>query len=182
MNQSYKLKKMDNTNFKFYSAIALITILAFSRIIPHPPNFTPILGMAVFAGAIFDKKIYSFAILLFAMILSDLFLGFHGSMPIIYFAICLNIAVGIYFINKISYFKIFVSLVSGSLIFFIITNFAVWFSSGMYPYSLVGLLTCYTMALPFLQNTIISTVLYGVGVFFIFELSNKYLVFRPKNF
>jgi len=38
------------------------------------------------------------------------------------------------------------------------------------------------MALPFLQNTIISTVLYGVGAFFIFELSNKYLVFRPKNF
>ena len=182
MNQSYKLKKMDNTNFKFYSALVLIIILAFSRIIPHPPNFTPILGMAVFAGAIFDKKVYSFLILLLAMTLSDLFLGFHGSMFIIYFAICLNVVIGIYLIHKISYFKIFTSLSAGSLVFFIITNFAVWLSSGMYPYSLEGLLACYTMALPFLQNTIISTVLYGVGVFFIFEQSNKYLVFRPKNF
>ena len=173
---------MNKTNFRFYSALMLIIILAFSRVIPHPANFTPILGMAVFAGTVFDRKIFSFLIPLLAMILSDLFLGFHSSMPIIYFAICLNVVVGIYFINKISYFKIFASLVSGSLIFFIVTNFAVWFSSGMYPYNLEGLLACYTMALPFLQNTIISTVLYGVGAFFIFELSNKYLVFRLKNF
>jgi hypothetical protein len=173
---------MNKTNFKFYSALMLIIILAFSRIIPHPANFTPILGMAVFAGTVFDKKIFSFLIPLLAMILSDLFLGFHSDIVIIYFAICLNVAIGIYFINKISYFKIFVSLVSGSLVFFIITNFAVWFSSGMYTYSLERLLTCYTMALPFLQNTIISTILYGVGAFFIFELSNKYLVFRPKNY
>ena len=173
---------MNKTNFKFYSALMLIIILAFSRIIPHPANFTPILGMAVFAGTVFDRKIFSFLIPLLAMILSDLFLGFHSDIVIIYFAICLNVAIGIYFINKISYFKIFVSLVSGSLVFFIITNFAVWFSSGMYTYSLEGLFTCYTMALPFLQNTIISTILYGVGAFFIFELSNKYLVFRPKNF
>ena len=173
---------MNKTNFKFYSALMLIIILAFSRIIPHPANFTPILGMAVFAGTVFDKKIFSFLIPLLAMILSDLFLGFHSGIVIIYFAICLNVAIGIYFINKISYFKIFVSLVSGSLVFFIITNFAVWVSSGMYTYSLEGLLTCYTMALPFLQNTIISTILYGVGAFFIFELSNKYLVFRPKNY
>ena len=173
---------MNKTNFKFYLALMLIVILAFSRIIPHPANFTPILGMAVFAGTVFDRKIFSFLIPLLAMILSDLFLGFHSGIVIIYFAICLNVAIGIYFINKISYFKILVSLVSGSLVFFIITNFAVWFSSGMYAYSLEGLLTCYTMALPFLQNTIISTILYGVGAFFIFELSNKYLVFRPKNY
>ena len=169
-------------NSKFYWTLGIILILALSRLIPHPPNFTPILGMAVFAGTVFDRKMFSFLIPLLAMILSDLFLGFHGNMLIIYFAICLNVVIGIYFISKISYLRICFSLVFGSLVFFIITNFAVWLSSGMYPYSLEGLLACYTMALPFLQNTIISTVLYGVGAFLIFELSNKYLVFRPKNF
>ena len=173
---------MDNTNFKFYSAIVLIIVLAFSRVIPHPPNFTPILGMAVFAGAIFDKKIYSFFVPLLAMFLSDLFLGFHSSMFIIYLAICLNVTIGIYFINNIQYSKIIISLLFGSLVFFIVTNFAVWLLSGMYPYTLDGLLACYTMALPFFQNTIISTILYGVGAFFIFELTNKYLVFRQKNY
>tara|TARA_B100001996_G_scaffold287623_1_gene227872 strand:- start:77 stop:604 length:528 start_codon:yes stop_codon:yes gene_type:complete len=169
-------------NSKFYWTLGIILILALSRLIPHPPNFTPILGMAVFAGAVFDRKIFSFLIPLLSMILSDLFLGLHGSMLIIYFAICINVVIGIYFINKISYLKICFSLVFGSLVFFIITNFNVWLSSGMYLYSLEGLIACYTMALPFLQSTIISTVLYGVGAFFIFELSNKYLVFRSKNF
>ena len=172
---------MSNTNFKFYSAMVLIFILAFSRIIPHPPNFTPILGMAVFAGATFDRKIYSFLIPLMAMVLSDLFLGFHSSIIIIYLAIFLNVIIGIYLFN-ISYFKIIVSLTLGSLVFFLITNFYVWFFSGMYPFSLEGLLTCYTMALPFFQNTIISTLLYGLGAFFIFDLSNKYLVSSPKNY
>ena len=181
MNQSYKLPMMDNNNFKFYSALVLILILAFSRIIPHPPNFTPILGMAVFAGATFDRKIYSFFIPLVGMILSDLFLGFHSSMIIIYLAICLNVLIGVYLVN-ISYLKIISSLAIGSLVFFIITNFSVWALSGMYPYNLEGLLACYAMALPFFQNTIISTILYGLGAFFIFDLSNKYLVFRPKNY
>ena len=173
---------MNSINLKFYSALMLVIILAFSRILPHPPNFTPILGMAVFAGAVFEKKIYSFIVPLLAMILSDLFLGFYGSMTIIYLAVCLNVIIGIYFLKKISFFKIFISLVLGSVTFFSISNFAVWLLSGIYPHSLEGLLACYTMALPFFQNTIISTILYGLGAFFIFDLSNKYLVFRPKNY
>ncbi len=173
---------MNSINLKFYSALMLVIILAFSRILPHPPNFTPILGMAVFAGAVFEKKIYSFIVPLLAMILSDLFLGFYGSMTIIYLAVCLNVIIGIYFLKKISFFKIFISLVLGSVTFFSISNFAVWLLSGIYPHSLEGLLACYTMALPFFQNTIISTILYGIGAFFIFNLSNKYLVFRPKNY
>tara|TARA_B100000965_G_scaffold397821_1_gene414947 strand:+ start:2013 stop:2531 length:519 start_codon:yes stop_codon:yes gene_type:complete len=172
---------MENNNFKFYSALILIFILAFSRIIPHPPNFTPILGMAVFAGATFDRKIFSFLIPLIAMALSDLFLGFHSSIIIVYLAICVNVLIGVYLIN-ISYFKIIGALTLGSITFFIITNFSVWALSGMYAYSLEGLFTCYTMALPFFQNTIFSTILYGLGAFIIFDLSNKYLVFRPNNY
>ena len=173
---------MKNTNIKFYSALMIIFILAFSRIIPHPPNFTPILGMAVFAGTVFDKKVFSFLIPLLAMILSDLFLGLHSGIFIVYLAICLNVVIGIYFINKIRYFRILGSLIAGSLVFFIVTNFAVWLYSGMYLYNFDGLLSCYIMAIPFFQNTIISSILYGSGAFFLFELSNKYLVFSPKNY
>ena len=173
---------MKNTNIKFYSALIIIFILAFSRIIPHPPNFTPMLGMAVFAGTVFDKKVFSFLIPLLAMILSDLFLGLHSGIFIVYLAICLNVVIGIYLINKIRYSKILGSLIAGSLVFFIVTNFAVWLYSGMYPYNFDGLLSCYIMALPFFQNTIISSILYGSGAFFFFQLSNKYLVFSSKNY
>jgi len=169
-------------NSKFHLTLGIILVLALSRIIPHPPNFTPILGMAVFAGAIFEKKIYAFLIPLLAMIVSDLFLGMHSSIFIVYIAVCLNVIIGICFIRKISYLRICLSLFFGSLVFFIITNFFVWLVSGLYPLSYDGFIACYTMALPFFQNTIISTFLYGLSAFFIFDLSNKYLLFRPKNY
>ena len=78
-------------NTRTSSILILIAILAFSRMIPHPPNFTPLLGMAVFSGVIFDRKIFAFVVPLVAMLLSDLVIGFHSSMPIIYFAIMLNV-------------------------------------------------------------------------------------------
>ena len=163
-------------NSRTSSILILITILAFSRLIPHPPNFTPLLGMAVFSGVIFDRKIFAFVVPLVAMLLSDLVIGFHSSMPIIYFAIMLNVGVGFLLVSKFSYLKSILALVSGALIFFIVTNFAVWLGSGMYSEDLNGLISCYIMALPFFQNTLLSSLVYGLGAFYLFDLfENKFL-------
>jgi hypothetical protein len=166
----------DFYNIRTSSILILITILAFSRLIPHPPNFTPLLGMAVFSGVIFDRKILAFVVPLVAMLLSDLVIGFHSSMPIIYFAIMLNVGVGFLLVSKFSYLKSILALVSGALIFFIVTNFAVWLGSGMYSQDLNGLISCYIMALPFFQNTLLSSLVYGLGAFYLFDLfENKFL-------
>ena len=53
--------------------LGLILILAFSRLIPHPPNFTPILSIALFCGVCFRSK-YIFLVPLFAMLISDFIL------------------------------------------------------------------------------------------------------------
>ena len=174
--------KMQINNTKFYSAVAIILILAFSRLIPHPPNFTPILGLAVFAGATLDKRIFAFAIPLIAMLVSDIFIGFHASILTVYFAIALNVLIGIYLMKKFTYLRAIGSLISGVIIFYIITNFAVWLGSSLYSKDFAGLISCYIMALPFLQNTLISSLFYGLGSFFIFNLVNKHLIFRPKNY
>ena len=166
----------DFYNIRTSSILILITILAFSRLIPHPPNFTPLLGMAVFSGVIFDRKILAFVVPLVAMLLSDLVIGFHSSMPIIYFAIMLNVGVGFLLVSKFSYLKSILALVSGALIFFMVTNFAVWLGSGMYSQDLNGLISCYIMALPFFQNTLLSSLVYGLGAFYLFDLfENKFL-------
>ena len=163
-------------NIRTSSILILITILAFSRLIPHPPNFTPLLGMAVFSGVIFDRKILAFVVPLVAMLLSDLVIGFHSSMPIIYFAIMLNVGVGFLLVSKFSYLKSILALVSGAFIFFIVTNFVVWLGSGMYSQDLNGLISCYIMALPFFQNTLLSSLVYGLGAFYLFDLfENKFL-------
>ena len=99
---------------------SIIVILAMSRLIPHPPNFTPILGMAFFAGAVFDKKVYAYLITIFAMLLSDLFLGFHAGMFVIYFSLCLCVLIGTYMSSRLSVITGIIGISSGVLLFYLI--------------------------------------------------------------
>ena len=165
-------------NRKYISiALFIIALLALSRVIPHPPNFTPILGMAVFSGAIINHKLFAYIIPLAAMLLSDLYLGFHANMPIIYFSLALCVLIGRFIEARVSILNSFLSISLGVLVFFLITNFMVWYGSGMYESSISGLMTCYFMGLPFVQNTFISSLLYGMGAFLIYDIVNKRTVF-----
>ena len=158
-------------------ALFIIALLALSRVIPHPPNFTPILGMAVFSGAIINHKLFAYIIPLAAMLLSDLYLGFHANMPIIYFSLALCVLIGTFIEARVSILNSFLSISLGVFVFFLITNFMVWYGSGMYESSISGLMTCYFMGLPFVQNTFISSLLYGMGAFLIYDIVNKRTVF-----
>ena len=158
-------------------ALFIIALLALSRVVPHPPNFTPILGMAVFSGAIINHKLFAYIIPLAAMLLSDLYLGFHASMPIIYFSLAVCVLIGTFIEARVSILNSFLSISLGVLVFFLITNFMVWYGSGMYESSISGLMTCYFMGLPFVQNTFISSLLYGMGAFLIYDIVNKRIVF-----
>ena len=48
----------------------------------------------------------------------------------------------------------------GALIFFLVTNLGVWVS-GMYGFTIEGLITCYTLAIPFFAYSIISTLFFS---------------------
>ena len=91
-----------NFNRHLITGLAIILLLALSRLVPHPPNFTPILGMAVFSGAIINHKLFAYIIPLAAMLLSDLYLGFHASMPIIYFSLALCVLIGRFIEARVS--------------------------------------------------------------------------------
>ena len=160
-----------------YLALGLVVLLALSRLIPHPPNFTPILGMAVFSGAIINRRFIAYLVPLTAMLLSDLYLGFHASMPIIYFSLAVCVLIGTFIEARVSILNSFLSISLGVLVFFLITNFMVWYGSGMYEFSISGLMTCYFMGLPFVQNTFISSLLYGMGAFLIYDIINKRIIF-----
>ncbi len=155
---------------------AIIFLLAISRLMPHPPNFTPILGMAVFSGAIINKKIVAYLVPLAAMLLSDLYLGFHSGMPIIYFTLAICVLIGTFIESRVTILNSILGITAGVLVFYLITNFTVWYGSGMYENSFSGLITCYVMGLPFLQNTFISSLIYGMGAFLIYEVINKRLI------
>ena len=162
--------------YSVYFGLGLIILLALSRLIPHPPNFTPILGMAVFSGAIINRKILAYLVPLAAMLLSDLYLGLHSGMPIIYFTLAICVLIGTFIESRVTILNSILGITAGVLIFYLITNFTVWYGSGMYENSFSGLITCYVMGLPFLQNTFISSLIYGMGAFLIYEVINKRLI------
>jgi len=149
---------------KLINPLLIIAIAVGLRLLPHPPNFAPIGAMALFGGAYLNKK-YALIIPLIAMFISDIFLGFHSTMLYVYGSFLLIGAMGIWLGQRKSIHTIIgVSFVS-SLMFFVITNFGVWFVGGLYPKTLSGLIDCYIYAMPFFRNTIIGDFVY-TGIFF----------------
>ena len=154
------------------TAVLLILFAVFSRLIPHQANFAPVAAIALFSGAYFDKK-YMFIIPVAAMLLSDIFLGFHATMPWVYGSFVLIAIIGIWLKShkKVGY-VIGTTLVS-SILFFIITNFGMW-ASGFYGYTFNGLIECYTMAIPFFRNSLAGDFIYVAVMFGIYEVILHY--------
>ena len=155
--------------------ISLILILAFARLIPHPPNFTPIIAVALISGYFFKNINLSLLILLVAMLLSDLFIGFYENMIFVYASLLLITFVFHKISKKINFKNLFIYCFAGSLIFFIVSNFGVWAlgSPGVhdiaYEKSLSGLIQCYILAIPFFGNTFLSTVIFSYPAIFIYR-------------
>ena len=159
--------------YQFYLLpILLIFVLSFSRLIPHPSNFTPIIATGIFAGFYFKQFYLSLFIVIFSMFIGDLFLGFHSTMFFTYISLSAAVVVG-FFIKDLKFNKILYSGLSSSIIFYIITNFGVWFSTALYEKSLTGLMQSYIMAIPFFHNTLISTLIYLAVFKLVFDLSIK---------
>ena len=148
---SYDLFCMINKNF-FLVSIILFAI--FSRFIPHPPNFTPITAIALLSSKGFTNRWIIFLIPLIILFISDLFLGLHDLIPFVYGAFILIALLGISS-KKISIGTVLMS----STIFFLISNFGVWFYN--YPLTLNGLISCYTLGIPFFINTILGDLVYS---------------------
>ena len=159
--------------------ISLILILVLARLIPHPPNFTPIIAVAILSGYFFKNIYLSFATLLIAMLLADAFIGFYENIFFVYLSLLLIAFIFYKISEKINFKNLFIYGFIGSLIFFIISNFGVWFlgSPGVldvpYEKNLNGLVECYILAIPFFGNTFLSTLIFSYPDIFICKSFNK---------
>ena len=137
-------------------SLGIFFALAASRFIPHPPNFTSLLALSFYVPAILGLKFLP--VLILSFIITDMFIGMHG---LAFFTWGSVIFIGLVsrFFLKNSKKRIFGCLV-GLIIFFIIKKFGFW-SLGSYGYTLNGLIACYTLALPFLGNSLISTIIFS---------------------
>jgi hypothetical protein len=168
-----------------FSVISLIIVLAaFSRLIPHPPNFAPIGAMALFGAAYFSQRYLAFAIPIISMWLSDLvlnnvvygqyfdhFVWFYQGFYWTYGAFIIIGVVGFFMLKKVQLKSVVLASLLAAVLFFVISNFGVWATGSMYPKNFSGLLACYTAAIPFFKNTLIGNLVYSGVLFGAFELA-----------
>ena len=144
---------------------AMILAAALSRLIPHPPNFSPVAALALFGGAAIASKRLAFALPLTAMLLSDLILGFSTMTPVIYGCFALIVCLGFWVKQKQNVGRIGLAAVAGAILFFVVTNFGVWAIGSYYPKTGAGLVECFTAAIPFFWNTLTSDLFYAAIMF-----------------
>ncbi|HUH04559.1 MAG TPA: DUF6580 family putative transport protein [Kofleriaceae bacterium] len=157
---------------RFWFLAVMIIAAAAMRILPHPPNMTPVAAMAIFGGAHFTRRWQSFAVPLGAMVLSDAILelmfgwGFHPLLPVVYLTIAAIVGLGVWLRpRRRQPLAIAGTALAASTIFFVTTNFAVWAMGSGYPHTAAGLLACYTAAIPFYQWTMIGDLFYAAVLF-----------------
>ena len=159
----------------FIVFISCVGIVLLFRIIPHPPNFTPVIVLSLYLPFIFGIWSIPFCILGFAI--TDYFIGFHSLLFWTWGALAFT-GFTSKFCNKI-YSRIVLSFI-GAITFFTISNFGVWISGTLYEISMQGLLNCYIMAIPFFTNTLLSTLFFAI-IFELFILSKFYYLIPNFN-
>jgi hypothetical protein len=145
--------------------ILMVLAAAFSRLIPHPWNFTAIGAMALFGGAYLPSKKLSVIVPFAALLLSDLVLGFHATMVYVYLAFGAIVLLGWALRARKSVFQVTTLSLVSSAIFFLVSNFGVWAMEGFYAPTWQGLVACYVAAIPFLDNQIYGDLFFSGALF-----------------
>jgi hypothetical protein len=166
---------MTGNHTRLLAIFAAILGAAALRIVPHPPNFSPIDAMALFSGAYLGRRGLAFVAPLGALLLSDAAIGFYSHMEITYLSVALVVLIGWVALKRVSPLRIGLAAIASSILFFAVTNFGVWLFSGMYPTSLAGLAACYVAAIPFFQNTLAGDLFYSGLLFGGFALLERFV-------
>ena len=174
------MKKYFKVSGKEIFPIGLVLLLAFSRLIPHPPNFTPIVAVAIMSSYFFRNIKLSFVVLLISMLLVDVFIGFYKHMLFVYLSLFLITFIFFKIADKINLKNLFVFGFLGSIVFYLVSNFGVWASGVLSPVTnlpyeknLNCLISCYLLAIPFFKNTLFSTIIFSHAAFLANHLYEK---------
>ena len=165
-----------NRTVQFIIITVMILLAALSRLLPHPPNFTPLGGMALFGAAYFNRKALALIVPIVALWISSFILDnivyaefYEGIVWFsnigVYIAFIAIVGFGWFILKKVNLNNLVLGSLGASIIFFIISNLGSWLAGTMYPLTFAGLVECFTLAIPFFANTVMGDLVY-VGVLF----------------
>lgn len=161
-------------------ALALVFLGVALRLVPHLANFAPIGALALFGGVYLNKR-YALFLPIAALIVSDAIIGFDSleSRLTVYGSFLLIGIIGLYVRRKKNVATIAAGTIAGSVIFYLITNFAYFYPPDMYAHNLSGIASSYYYALPFFRNTLLGDLFYTGLLFGMYETA-LYLAQRAK--
>ncbi|GAB3886236.1 DUF6580 family putative transport protein [Spirosoma agri] len=179
---------MKSLQIRLVTLTVIVLVTALFRLLPHWPNVTPIAALALFGAATFERKWLGLVAPLAALLLSDALIGFHSTMGAVYGSFTLIWLLGLWALRQPSAWRVAATSVASSVLFFLITNFAVWYGSMYYPQTPAGLMTCYVAGMAFYNGTsfflngllgdlFFTTVLFG-GYYL---LQQRFTVLRPAR-
>ncbi len=153
-------------NSRMIFAISAILFAVVMRLVPHWPNFTPVAAIALFGGAFINRKALAFILPIIAMLISDLIIGFHTTMIAVYVGMIAAVGIGILLRNRVKAGNVVIASVASSVVFFLITNFAAWYT-GLMPYSrdFSGILQSYIAGIPFFSTSLLGDLFYSAVLF-----------------
>ena len=151
------------------------------RLLPHPANLTPLGATAIFGGTKLARP-WNYLAPLLILFVTDLFLGFHATMPYVYGSFILTVYIAEKFLTKAVTAKRLIALATANaLIFFLVTNFGVWLEGRLYPPTVAGLVESYAMGLPFLRNMLLGDLGYTLGLFGLYALAERQVTWQKAD-
>ena len=189
--------KMKNNKINILIPAALILLAAISRIVcnqMHWYNFAPIAAVGLFSGAALSNKKYALLFPLLGQLLADVYFqlftgtpGFYDvSQLFVYGSLVLVTLLGTR-MQQPGVLKVAGYSVAGSLIFFILSNFGVWcsiqYGVDIYGYGKGwhGLVTTYTMAIPFFQKSLVADLMGNALFFSVFYLLQQLFISKLQK-
>lgn len=151
-------------------AVILVAFGVALRFIPHVPNFAPIGALALFGGAMMGRR-FAIWLPLSAIIISDIFIGFYQGILFTWLSFAAIAAFAMLLKKKNFTQKVALGAPVAAIIFYLVSNFGVWLTSGMYSLTFAGFINCYVQALPFFRATLLSDLLFSAVFFGAYELA-----------
>ncbi len=160
---------------RFVVLAGMVLAAAASRLMPHPPNLTPMTALALFGGGTFADKRAGFLMPLAALFLSDLVLGLYSGLWIVYGSFALIVCIGFWLRTRRRVAPIAGATLAGSILFFVVTNFGVWALGSLYAKTASGLAACYVAGIPFFRNALAGDIAYAAALFGGLALAERWL-------
>jgi hypothetical protein len=188
--QTFVYNMKNNRTLIFTIAIIALTVVV--KFICAPviafSGVSTVVAISLFAGMSMNKKQNTFFLPLIALFASDViieilyrfnmfeFQGFYKGQILNYSLLLLSVLIG-WAIKGKNIASLGLGAFAASTIFFLLSNFSVWYSGNMYPKDFNGLMLCYESALPFYRNQLLSTILFLPLII----LAYNYIVSKRTN-